>query len=58
MMKSLFSGVSGLKNHTVRMDVIGNNIANVNTMAYKANTVTFRDVFYQTRSFASAGDNV
>ncbi|MCL2637702.1 MAG: flagellar hook-basal body complex protein [Oscillospiraceae bacterium] len=58
MMKSLFSGVSGLKNHTVRMDVIGNNIANVNTMAYKGNTVTFRDVFYQTRSFASAGDNV
>ena len=57
-MKSLFSGVSGLKNHTVRMDVIGNNIANVNTMGYKANTVTFRDVFYQTRSFASSGDNV
>ena len=57
-MKSLFSGVSGLKNHTVRMDVIGNNIANVNTTAYKANTVTFRDVFYQTRNFASAGTNV
>lgn len=58
MMKSLFSGVSGLKNHTVRMDVIGNNIANVNTTGFKANTVTFRDVFYQTRSFASAGTNV
>jgi flagellar hook protein FlgE len=58
MMKSLFSGVSGLKNHTVRMDVIGNNIANVNTMAYKGNTVTFRDVFYQTRSFASAGTTI
>ncbi|MCL2107908.1 MAG: flagellar hook-basal body complex protein [Oscillospiraceae bacterium] len=58
MMKSLFSGVSGLKNHTVRMDVIGNNIANVNTTAYKANTVTFRDVFYQTRNFASAGSAV
>jgi len=58
MMKSLFSGVSGLKNHTVRMDVIGNNIANVNTTAYKANTVTFRDVFYQTRNFASSGDQV
>ena len=57
-MKSLFSGVSGLKNHTVRMDVIGNNIANVNTTAYKGNTVTFRDVFYQTRTFASAGSNV
>ena len=58
MMKSLFSGVSGLKNHTVRMDVIGNNIANVNTTAYKANTVTFRDVFYQTRTYASSGTNV
>jgi len=58
MMKSLFSGVSGLKNHTVRMDVIGNNIANVNTTSYKANTVTFRDIFYQTRSFASAGTTV
>jgi flagellar hook protein FlgE len=58
MMKSLFSGVSGLKNHTVRMDVIGNNIANVNTTAFKANTVTFRDIFYQTRNFASAGSAV
>ena len=57
-MKSLFSGVSGLKNHTVRMDVIGNNIANVNTTAYKGNSVTFRDVFYQTRTFASSGTNV
>ncbi|MDR2532493.1 MAG: flagellar hook-basal body complex protein [Oscillospiraceae bacterium] len=58
MMKSLYSGVSGLKNHTVRMDVIGNNIANVNTTAYKANSVTFRDVFYQTRTFASSGTNI
>ena len=58
MMKSLFSGVSGLKNHNVRMDVIGNNIANVNTTGYKANNVTFRDVFYQTRTYASSGDVV
>ena len=36
MMRSLFAGVSGLKTHQTRMDVIGNNIANVNTVAYKA----------------------
>lgn len=35
MMRSLFSGVSGLKNHQTRMDVIGNNIANVNTTGFK-----------------------
>jgi len=41
MMRSLFSGVSGLRNHQVRMDVIGNNISNVNTVAFKAGRVTF-----------------
>ena len=41
MMRSLFSGVSGLKTHQTRMDVIGNNIANVNTTAYKASSMTF-----------------
>ena len=58
MMKSLYSGVSGLKTHNQRMDVIGNNIANVNTTAYKASTVTFKDVFYQTKQSASSGDAV
>ncbi len=43
MMRSLFAGVSGLRNHQVRMDVIGNNIANVNTIGYKAQRVTFAD---------------
>ena len=47
MMRSLFSGVSGLKNHQVRMDVIGNNISNVNTMAFKAGRVTFKEGFAQ-----------
>jgi len=47
MMRSLFSGVSGLRNHQVRMDVIGNNIANVNTTAYKASRVTFKETFAQ-----------
>lgn len=56
MIKSLYSGVTGLKTHTQRMDVIGNNIANVNTTAYKAGTVTFKDVYYQTKQSASGGD--
>ena len=46
-MRSLFSGVSGLQNHQTRMDVIGNNIANVNTYGFKRNRVNFQDIFYQ-----------
>ena len=48
MMRSLFAGVSGLRNHQVRMDVIGNNIANVNTVGYKSSRVTFEEAFAQT----------
>lgn len=40
-MRALFSAISGLQNHLTFMDVIGNNIANVNTIAFKANRVTF-----------------
>ncbi len=47
MMRSLFSGVSGLRNHQVRMDVISNNIANVNTVGYKSSRVTFEEAFAQ-----------
>ncbi len=47
MMRALFSGVSGLRNHLVRMDVIGNNIANVNTVAFKSSRVTFEEAFTQ-----------
>ena len=54
MMRSLFSGVSGLKSHTTRMDVIGNNIANVNTTGFKAGRVTFEDMLSQTLSGASS----
>lgn len=50
MMRSLFSGVAGLKAHQTQMDVIGNNISNVNTYGYKASRTTFRDVYYQTIS--------
>jgi flagellar hook protein FlgE len=47
MMRSLFAGVSGLRNHQVRMDVIGNNIANVNTVGFKSSRVTFEEAFAQ-----------
>lgn len=43
MMQSLYAGVSGLKNHLTRMDVIGNNIANVNTIRFRAGRVTFKE---------------
>jgi flagellar hook protein FlgE len=54
MMRSLFSGVSGLKTHQTRMDVIGNNIANVNTTAYKSKSINFSDMLYQTTQSATA----
>ena len=47
MMRSLFSGVSGLQNHQTRMDVIGNNISNINTTGFKKNRVNFQDILYQ-----------
>lgn len=54
MMRSLFAGVSGLRNHQTRMDVLGNNIANVNTVGFKSGRVTFQDVLSQTTQGASA----
>ena len=57
MMPALFSGVSGLRAHQQKMDVIGNNIANVNTYGYKAQRATFSDMFYQSLSGASAADS-
>lgn len=48
MMKSMFSGVSGLKTHQVRMDVIGNNIANVNTVGFKSSRMSFQEIYSQT----------
>lgn len=53
MMRSLYSGVSGLRVHQTKMDVIGNNISNVNTVGYKASSVTFSDILYQTTKSAS-----
>ena len=57
MMRSMFSGVSGLRAHQTRMDVIGNNIANVNTVGFKSSRVTFQEVFSQTIRGSSAPDN-
>jgi flagellar operon protein len=54
MMRSMFSGVSGLRNHQTRMDVIGNNIANVNTNGYKSSRVTFQDMLSQTLKSGTA----
>lgn len=56
MMMSMFSSVSGLKAHQTRMDVIGNNIANVNTVGFKASRTTFQEIFSQTLSSASSPD--
>lgn len=54
MLRSLFAGVSGLRNHQVRMDVIGNNIANVNTVGFKASRVNFAEMLSQTIRGAQA----
>jgi len=54
MMRSMYAGVSGLKTHQTRMDVIGNNIANVNTAGFKASRVTFKEMLSQTLSGAKA----
>lgn len=54
MIRSLYSAVSGLRGHQTMLDVIGNNIANVNTASFKSSRVIFSDLYYQTLSAASA----
>ncbi|MBR5096879.1 MAG: flagellar hook-basal body complex protein, partial [Treponema sp.] len=54
MMRSLWAGVSGMQNHQTRMDVIGNNIANVNTTGFKKGRVDFQDMISQQLSGAAA----
>lgn len=56
MVRSLYSGVSGLKAHQTRMDVIGNNIANVNTYGFKASRTSFADIYYQAARTESGGN--
>ena len=58
MMRSMFSGVSSLRVHQTRMDVIANNIANVNTVGFKSQRATFSDAFYQRIQGASAPDPI
>ncbi|MFT9598514.1 flagellar hook-basal body complex protein, partial [Mesobacillus sp.] len=54
MLRSMYSGISGMKNFQTKLDVIGNNIANVNTYGFKKGRVTFKDTMNQTISGASA----
>ena len=56
MLRSLYSAVSGMKAHQTKLDVIGNNIANVNTYGFKSSRARFQDVFYQTLQSAAGGD--
>lgn len=56
MMRSMFSSVSGLRSHQTKMDVIGNNIANVNTVGYKASRTSFAEIFAQTMAGAGSPD--
>jgi flagellar hook protein FlgE len=57
MLQAMFSGVSGLQAHAVRMDIIGNNIANVNTVGFKAGRVSFQDQLSQTLRASSGPDD-
>ncbi|HAN20853.1 MAG: hypothetical protein A2Y15_04770 [Clostridiales bacterium GWF2_36_10] len=54
MIKSMYSAVTGLRGHQTMLDVIGNNIANVNTVGFKSSRVLFKDLYYQTLSAESA----
>ncbi len=58
MIRSLWSGVAGLKTHQLKMDVIGNNVANVNTTSYKNQQTTFGDLLYQTSRRANGASEV
>ncbi len=58
MMRSMFSGISGLRSHQTMMDVVGNNIANVNTAGYKSSVVTFQEALTQTLQGPAAGSDV
>lgn len=57
MLRSMYSGISGMKNFQTKLDVIGNNIANVNTFGFKKGRVTFKDAMNQLVSGASAAQN-
>ncbi|MGI5876837.1 MAG: flagellar hook-basal body complex protein, partial [Dethiobacteria bacterium] len=54
MLRSLSAAISGMRNHQTKLDVVGNNIANVNTVSYKYEAARFQDSFSQTLKGASA----
>ncbi|GAA3672869.1 flagellar hook protein FlgE [Arthrobacter ginkgonis] len=56
MLRSLYSGISGLRSHQTMLDVTGNNIANVNTTGFKSSSVVFQDTLSQMTADATAGD--
>ena len=58
MVRSMVAGVAGLKTHQAKLDVIGNNIANVNTWGYKSQSVNFQDSMYATSISGSAGNDL
>lgn len=58
MMRSMYAAVAGLRTHQTRMDVIGDNIANVNTPGFKRGRATFQDIFYQTIRGGSVGSDI
>ena len=58
MLRSFMSGIAGLKSYQTKMDVIGNNIANVNTIGFKSSNVNFSDVFYQTTQTATSASEL
>ncbi|WP_152656390.1 flagellar basal body rod protein FlgG [Oceanobacillus sp. CFH 90083] len=57
MLRSMYAGISGMKNSQTKLDVIGNNIANVNTTGYKKANITFQDMLSQTTSNAQGAGN-
>ena len=58
MLRSFMSGIAGLKSYQTKMDVIGNNVANVNTVGFKSSNVNFSDVFYQTTQSATSASTL
>lgn len=58
MLRSLYSAVSGMQAHQTKLDVIGNNIANVNTYGFKSSKARFQDVFYQTLQNSTGGTSL
>lgn len=58
LVSSLFTAITGMRNHQTMLDVIANNVANVNTVGFKAGRVQFRDLLSQTISGASGSDSI